>query len=212
MAEETADESLLHMLRQFAGSARQSAIFKSRLPAAPTLPADALDFRFAADTLAKADAEPVNISSAPEELLGTKESDDIEYRSLTPSSVDLPEEDIFSRLSEAKPPAIEIPTDQDENSYSSEEESCVFYEVTAEKTEPRSTKTAAEISKLVLERLCRIESFPKVGIDVTVYGFGAGWNAMLTFSPGSTTVSNAMIYRKILPKLVAEMRKHLELI
>jgi len=100
------------------------------------------------------------------------------------SSVDWSAEDIFSKLSRLQR-LQSLPT-KTRTVILPEEKLCVLYEATAEKAEPRSTKTAAEISKRSWTRLCRIESFPKVGIDVTVYGFGAGWNAMLTFSPGST--------------------------
>lgn len=72
--------------------------------------------------------------------------------------------------------------------------------------------SAEEISELILMGLRQSGDFPKIGVALTIYGFGAGWNAMLTFSPGSTTLANATVYRKILPELVAELRKQFELV
>ena len=55
-------------------------------------------------------------------------------------------------------------------------------------------------------------SAPQIGWIFTVYGFGASWNAMLTFAPGSATMSTAMTYRRVLPDVVAELRKRVDLI
>jgi hypothetical protein len=212
MAEETTDQSFLHLLRRFATPARDTTIFKDRLPAAPTLPSDALDFRFAVDTIAQADAATTAIADAMEKLLQAEESVEIEDRSLAPASVDPFDDNGFRAPSEAIAAGIEAAADQGKNSDFSEERLSAVFEAAAENGGPKSAKSAADISKLILERLCQIEGFPKAGIEVTVYGFGAGWNAMLTFSPGSTTVSNAMTYRKALPVVVAELRNLFELI
>jgi hypothetical protein len=76
---------------------------------------------------------------------------------------------------------------------------------------PKLSKNAGEISEHVVRRLRQIEGFPETGVDLTVYGFGAHWNAMMTFAPGATTSARASVYRKVLPLLVAELRKRFEL-
>src|SRR5262249_43354803 len=91
------------------------------------------------------------------------------------------------------------------------EERLTQYEAAAEQAEPKSSKSAEDISRLILEGLRQIESFPNAGVDVVAYGFGAGWDAMLTFAPGSTTLRRATSYRKVLPDIVAELRKRFEL-
>ena len=59
--------------------------------------------------------------------------------------------------------------------------------------------------------LRQIDGFPETGIDVTIYGFGREWNALLTFAPGSTTFARATSYRRAMPELVLELRKQVEL-
>lgn len=76
---------------------------------------------------------------------------------------------------------------------------------------PKLSKNAGEISEHVVRVLRQIEGFPETGVDLTVYGFGAQWNAMMTFAPGATTSARASVYRKVLPLLVAELRKRFEL-
>jgi len=76
---------------------------------------------------------------------------------------------------------------------------------------PKLSKNAGEISEHVVRGLRQIEGFPETGVDLTVYGFGAHWNAMMTFAPGATTSARASVYRKVLPLLVAELRKRFEL-
>jgi hypothetical protein len=84
-------------------------------------------------------------------------------------------------------------------------------DVRAENAEPKSSKNKEEISEFILEGLRQVEGFPECGVDLTVYGFGAYWNAMMTFAPGATTFGRASVYRKVLPLLVFELRKRFEL-
>jgi hypothetical protein len=84
-------------------------------------------------------------------------------------------------------------------------------DVPAENAEPKSSKNAEEICELILEGLRQAEGFPARGVDLTVYGFGAYWNAMMTFTPGATTYARASVFRKVLPPLVVELRKRFEL-
>jgi hypothetical protein len=86
------------------------------------------------------------------------------------------------------------------------------HDLTAACAEPKLSRSADEISRLIHEGLLQIDGFPETGIEATVYGFGASWNAMLTFAPGSATMSTAMTYRSVLPDVVAELRKRVDLI
>src|SRR5262249_21811051 len=83
--------------------------------------------------------------------------------------------------------------------------------VPVDNAEPKSSKNAEEISELLFEGLRRAERFPETGVNLTVYGFGPHWNAMMLFAPGATTSARASAYRKVLPLLVAELRQRFEL-
>jgi hypothetical protein len=67
-----------------------------------------------------------------------------------------------------------------------------------------------EAREIVLRGLRRLPDFPTQGVEVTLYG-SRPWNAMLTFSPGSTSHRNATVFRAALADMVIELRKQIDI-
>jgi hypothetical protein len=65
------------------------------------------------------------------------------------------------------------------------------------------------VQELILRALRQITNFPERGVALTVYGFRP-WNAMLNFAPGSTSYSEAAVFRKALAEIVDELRAQVE--
>jgi hypothetical protein len=74
----------------------------------------------------------------------------------------------------------------------------------------RKTLSPPELQELILTALMALPEVPKRGMSVTVYGFYP-WNAMVTFAPGSTTAAKAKTIRQLLPGVVDQLRKEIQI-
>jgi hypothetical protein len=74
----------------------------------------------------------------------------------------------------------------------------------------RKTLSPTELQELILTALTALPEVPKRGMSVTVYGFYP-WNAMVTFAPGSTTAAKAKTIRQLLPGVVDQLRKEIQI-
>lgn len=189
------------------------------LPARYSFSDDHFDVRFATAT---ADATTTEIANEIEKLLRTEtqaEAEQLEDRSVAARpSVNQLETGNAPAPRQETMPSIESIAGQGERVTAEEDvpsvaEIGIFgaVHVPAENAGPKLSKNAEEICEYILEGLRRAEGFPETGVDLTVYGFGAYWNAMMIFAPGATTFARASVYRKVLPLLVAELRKRFDL-
>ena len=199
IAKEDDERSFLKLLRDIVTPARAGMAFQD----GPGHPPQAND--------QNAEASPgVTEQSEAEDDHGIRSSagfapDELDFRFDNPKAVVTPQ-----------PPQIEVVANPDQaqtkDDGSDQVEACVAIEVsTAAAPGPKLSKSARQISELIRHGLRQIDGFPETGIDVTVYGFGREWNVLLTFAPGSTTFARATSYRRAMPELVVQLRKHVEL-
>jgi len=180
------------------------------------------DVRLSTDATAMADATAAEIADEIEKLLQIEtkaETQQVENRSVsTAPSVDQLETDDTPAPRKATVPLDERTAGQGNPVFAGDDVASVVEiglfggpDSFTENTGPKLSKSAEEISEHIFRGLRQIEGFAGTGIDLTVYGFGAHWNAMMTFAPRATTSAKASFYRKALPLLVAELRKRFEL-
>jgi hypothetical protein len=197
IAKEDDETSFLKLLRGIVTPARAGMVFQDGLGHSPQAEDDADESSGATEQIEAEDSHGIRWSAriVPDEA---------DFRFDDPKAV------------VEQPPQIEVVANPDQEQTkdggSDRVEAGVATEVsTAAAAGPKPSQSAREISELIRDGLRQIGGFPGNGIDVTVYGFGREWNALLTFAPGSTTFARATSYRKALPELVIELRKQVEL-
>jgi hypothetical protein len=69
----------------------------------------------------------------------------------------------------------------------------------------KETKTAEEISAMILQDLHNMDGCPQHGVSVTVYGIP--WKAMLTFGVAAGPVRNKAELRRFFEAIVERMQR-----